>query len=244
MGCRGRPRSRKESLGLVSAKPSFGGGSSPQYRVHGALCRFWEAGSLSPEGGCAKHLAHEPLSQHDASCQEKYRQGPAPSLRARQWRMALEFSDNLTGEIKFWLHVRAVSFTLAFASHFICSWKDSVYTNGLPWGTLSYYLDVKPKCLCSGKYPDPVHLWMVTIIKKLIHPIPIGWPFQEIFCKTYGLLPLFPQLLSLSIKELGIQTLIRWLFWDISQHLLSLLTLFWIKSLFSASTPLLQLIGL
>ena len=29
--------------------------------------------------------------------------------------------------------------------------------NGLPWGTLPLYLNIKPKCLCSGTCP--VHLW-------------------------------------------------------------------------------------
>ena len=63
--------------------------------------------------------------------------------------------------------------------------------NGLPRGTLSLCLKIKPKCLCSGKYPDPVHLWMAARNKKLTHPLPeaghsrrylqILWPFLLYF---------------------------------------------------------------
>ena len=32
--------------------------------------------------------------------------------------------------------------------------------NSLPQGTLPFYLNVKPKCLCSGKHLDCVHRWL------------------------------------------------------------------------------------
>ena len=44
--------------------------------------------------------------------------------------------------------------------------------NGLPGGTLPLCLNVKPKCLCLGKHPDLVHLWMAARKKKLIHALP------------------------------------------------------------------------
>ena len=34
--------------------------------------------------------------------------------------------------------------------------------NGLPQGTPPLCLNVKPKCLCSGRHPGPIHLWMAT----------------------------------------------------------------------------------
>ena len=85
--------------------------------------------------------------------------------------------------------------------------------NGPPRGTLPLCLNVKPKCLCSGKHPDPVHLWVAIRKKKLTHPLPESsharrylqnlWPFYFISSSP-------PPLCA--IKEAGIQTLIRWLF--------------------------------
>ena len=92
----------------------------------------------------------------------------------------------------------------------------SIHT-GLPQGTLCLCLNVKPKCLCSGKHPDPVHLWMAARQRKLTHPLPEAghsrgylqnvWPF-------YFTSPPPPPLCA--IKETGIQTPIKWLIWDIS----------------------------
>ena len=85
--------------------------------------------------------------------------------------------------------------------------------NGLPRGTLPLCLNVKPKCLCSGKHPDPVHLWMATRKKKLTHPLPEAghsrrylqdlWPFY--FTSS-------PPPPLCSMKETGIQTPIRYIF--------------------------------
>ena len=85
--------------------------------------------------------------------------------------------------------------------------------NGQPLGTLPLCLNVKPKCLCSGKHLDPVHLWMAAGKKKLTHPLPEAgysrghlrnlWPFY-FTCSS----PPPPR----TIKETGIQTLTRWLF--------------------------------
>ena len=87
----------------------------------------------------------------------------------------------------------------------------------LKQATLPFCLNVKPKCLCSGKHPDPVHLWMAARKKKSTHPLPEAgysrrylqnlWPF-------YSTSPPLPPLCS--IKETGTQTLIRWVFGDIS----------------------------
>ena len=115
--------------------------------------------------------------------------------------------------------------------------------NGLPWGTLPLCLNVKPKCLCSGKHPDPVHLWMATRKKKLTHPLPEAGRSGDI-CKTYGLFTLLlhlPPTLCV-IKETGIQTPIRWLFWDFSLPP-SQFASFLNKVVFLASTPRLQFIG-
>ena len=85
--------------------------------------------------------------------------------------------------------------------------------NGLPRGTLFLCLNVKPKCLCSGKHTDSVHLWMAAIKKKLTHPLPEAghsrgysqnlWPFY--FTSSSP-----PHLCA--IKQTGIQTPIRRLF--------------------------------
>ena len=76
--------------------------------------------------------------------------------------------------------------------------------NGLPQGTLFLCLNVKPKCLCSGKHLEPVHLWTrkklqeVTKKKKLTHPLPEAGVPGDI-CKTYGLFTLLVHLLPLSV---------------------------------------------
>ena len=87
--------------------------------------------------------------------------------------------------------------------------------NGLimPRGTLPLCLNVKLKCLCSGKHPHPVHLWMAASKKKLTHPLPEAghsrgylqnvWPFYF----TSSSPP--PAPLPRSVKATGIQTPIR-----------------------------------
>ena len=116
--------------------------------------------------------------------------------------------------------------------------------NGLPRGTLPLCLNVKPKCLCSGKHLDPVYLWMAARKKKLTHPL-LGaahsrgylqnlWPFSFISSSPSPLC---------AIKETGIQTPIRWLFWDINLPS-SWSTSFLNKVVFLASTPCLRFIGL
>ena len=115
--------------------------------------------------------------------------------------------------MKNWLHVASVSLTLTFASHFFCSLKGyCLYIMACLREPLPLCLNAKPKCFVQ----DPVHLWMATVRKKLT-PLPWGWPFQEIVARLMTFL-LF--LLTYShlcfIKEPGIQTPIRWLFWDIS----------------------------
>ena len=114
--------------------------------------------------------------------------------------------------------------------------------NGLPWGTLSLSLNVKPKCLWSGKHPDPVHPVDGCKKEEINISPPWGWPFQGIFTKLLAFL--LPHLLPLcAIKETGIQSPIRWLFWDFS------LPSSWSaglpnKVIFLASKPRLRFIGL
>ena len=59
---------------------------------------------------------------------------------------------------------------------------------------------------------DPVHLWMPTGRKKLTH---LFWSFQKIFVRLMAFFLLY-FFTSPSVNKLDIQTLIRWLFWDIS----------------------------
>ena len=116
--------------------------------------------------------------------------------------------------------------------------------NGLPQGSLPLCLNVKPKCLCSGKHPAPVHLRMAARKKKLTHPLPEAgrsrgylqnsWPFY--FTSTSP-----PPLCA--IKETGIRTRIRWFFGDIclpSSRSAGFLN----KVVFFTSTPCLRFIGL
>ena len=73
-----------------------------------------------------------------------------------------------------------------------------------------------PKCLCSGKHPDPVHLWMAARKKKLTPP-PWGWPFQEIFARFMAFLLYFlTSSPSLFYKRNWPPDPIRWFFWDSS----------------------------
>ena len=85
--------------------------------------------------------------------------------------------------------------------------------NGLPQGTLPLGLNVKPKCFYSGSCP-PVDYYRKQEIN--ISP-PQDWPFQVMFARLMVFSLYFltsPHLCS--IKEPGIQILIRWLFWDVS----------------------------
>ena len=62
--------------------------------------------------------------------------------------------------------------------------------NGLPRGTLTLCLNVKPKCLCSGKHPDrpPVDGYKKEEINT---SPPRGWPFQGIFATLMAFLLYF-----------------------------------------------------
>ena len=116
--------------------------------------------------------------------------------------------------------------------------------NGLPRGTLPLFLNVKPKCLCSRKHPDPGHLWMAARKKKFTHPLPEAghsrgylqnlWPFY--FTSS-------PPPPLCSIKETDIQTRIRWFFGDTSLPS-SWSAGFPNKVIFLASAPHLRFIGL
>ena len=85
--------------------------------------------------------------------------------------------------------------------------------SGLPQGTLPLCPNVKPKCLCSRKHSDPLHLWMAARKKKLTHPLPEAGHSRG---HLQNLRPFYftssspPPLCA--VKETGIQTLIRWLF--------------------------------
>ena len=92
----------------------------------------------------------------------------------------------------------------------------SIY-NGLPRGTLPLCLNVKPKCRFSVEHPDPVHLWTATRKKKWTHLLPKAGHSRghlQILRPFYFTSSSPPPLCA--IKETGIQTPIRWLFWDFS----------------------------
>ena len=56
---------------------------------------------------------------------------------------------------------------------FRMDWLDLLNIhNVLPQGTLPVGLNVKPKCLYSGKRLDSVYLWMASRKKKSTHPLP------------------------------------------------------------------------
>ena len=159
--------------------------------------------------------------------------------------LSFVWAPTVTGKSQLWLHVGSVSFTLTFDSRLLLFTKRirSIH-NGLPQGALPFCLNVKPKCLCSGKHLDPVHLWMATKKKKLTHPLPeaghSGGYLQNLW--SFYLTSSSPLHLC-AIKETGIQTLVRWLFRDISLPS-SQSASFPNKVVFLASTPHLQFIGL
>lgn len=99
--------------------------------------------------------------------------------------------------------------------------------NGLPQRTLALCLNVKPKCFCSEKHPELVHLQE----KRNIHILPEGpWGNN---CKTWGLFTLF---LICSRPQ-----------WDAFFETvcdLVLLPAFGVKSLFLVSTPPLPVLRL
>ena len=84
---------------------------------------------------------------------------------------------------------------------------------GLPQKTLSVCLTIKPKCLCLGPYPT-----VDGYTKEKINTSPPqGLLFQEIFVRLMAFcIYLLTALPLCSMKEPGIQTPVRWLFWDIS----------------------------
>ena len=84
--------------------------------------------------------------------------------------------------------------------------------NGLPRGNRAPLPEVNPKCLCSGKHPDPVHLWMAVGKKKLTHPLPEAGHsrgYLQNLWSFYFTSSSPPPLCA--IKETGIQTAVRWL---------------------------------
>ena len=89
--------------------------------------------------------------------------------------------------------------------------KKILFTHtGLPQGTLGLYLNIKPKCLCSGPYL-PLFGYRK---KKLTYCFPEAGHSRGSARLMAFLLPHLPYLCS--IKETGTQTLIGWLFWDTS----------------------------
>ena len=107
---------------------------------------------------------------------------------------------------QFWLHVGTVSSWLAF--HFVII----IIQNGLLQRILPLCLTIKLNCLCSEPCPP------ADGRKEEINTYPAwGLPFSEIFARLMAFLLCFltsPHFWS--IKEPGIQTQIRWLFWGAS----------------------------
>ena len=115
---------------------------------------------------------------------------------------------------KNWLRDGSVSFTLTCASRCFGSLKGYCphIMACLREPCLSAWM-LNQNTFPSGPCP-PVDGYRKEKINTFL---PGGWPFQEIVVRLmvfFTLHPHFPH--RCSIKEPGIQTLIRWLFWDIS----------------------------
>ena len=137
-----------------------------------------------------------------------------------------------------WLHIRSVSFTSTFASHFSCSLEGHCPYIKACLGEPS------PSAWSLSQNPfvqDPEHLWMATGRKKLTHLLPrLAIPGD--ICEINGLFTLLPHLsLLYSIKEPGIQTPNGGYFETLPP---SQSACFPNKSIFFASTPCSWLIGL
>ena len=122
--------------------------------------------------------------------------------------MVLQGRTNCDSKLGLFLLFPNLCFTLLlFLKRILSGHKDQ------PRGTLHLCLNVKPKCLCSGSCSG-----VNSYRKEEINTSPpYGWTFQEIFARLMAFLLYFlisPHLCS--IKEPDIQTLIIWLFWDIS----------------------------
>ena len=116
------------------------------------------------------------------------------------------------GKSQFWLNIGCVCLTLTFLSHCFCSLEE-------------YCLYIKA-CLrelwpsvrilnWSAFIQNPIHLWMAGR-KKLAHPLPKVCYFILLLLSLLLFLLYFltsPHFCS--VKEPGIQTQARWLFWDI-----------------------------
>ena len=107
-----------------------------------------------------------------------------------------------------------------------------------------------PECwstfvLRTGKHAGPAHLWTAAEKEKRTQPFPQADQTSRHFARLLVVFLLLPHLLpSLSsIKETGIQIMIKWYSRTLVCHLLWH-PAFWIKSLFLASTLRLPIIGL
>ena len=120
--------------------------------------------------------------------------------------VVLQGRANCDSKLGLFLLFQNLCFTLLlFPKRILSRHKDR------PQGTLHLCLNVKPKCLCSGSCPR------VDRKEKINTSPPYGWTFQEICARLMAFLLYFlfsPHLCF--IKEPDIQTLIIWLFWDIS----------------------------
>ena len=118
--------------------------------------------------------------------------------RAGHWPQTGEvhIKGTITGRSQYWLHAGSVSLTIAI--HCFCQ------------GTLPLCMNVKVTFLqLTGRQSDPHQLWMAAEKKK--------WTNTLLLYKINGLWHYFLASSPLCpIKEPGIQTPIRWLFWHIS----------------------------
>ena len=92
----------------------------------------------------------------------------------------------VTRKSPFWFHVGSVSSTLTFASCCFCSLS---MPKSLPPGTLTFCLNVKPKCLCSGIWPS-----VDDYKKEEMNTFPPWLAILGHICKINGLSTLLPHL--------------------------------------------------
>ena len=97
----------------------------------------------------------------------------------------------MTEKSQFCLHVGSASLTLTFPLLLLTK-KILFIHNGLPWGTLPLYLNVKPKCLCLGACP-PVGGHRKGEMSNILS---LRLAILTDICKINGLLTSFPHLSS------------------------------------------------
>ena len=147
----------------------------------------------------------------------------------QEYTDGLFISSAVTGKNKIWLLLSL------FLSLWLCFCSLRGYCLYIMVCLREHSLPVKPKCLCLEKHPDPGHLGIAARKKILPHPLPeLGYSgdiWEDLSPFLYFSFNSSAPPHLCSIKETGIQALIRYIFLRLVCHLLGL-PAFWIKSFF------------